>query len=235
MSFELINVLFLKDVFPKTSKITYRFFRQERKKEYFKQLNKKVVDAYYFSNKICYPAFENIFKAYELTPFEKVKVVIIGQDPYTAPGQAIGLSFATPKGKKVQPSLINIYKEIQSDIGIKVEDRDGVLDSWCKQGVFLLNTTLTVFGEERNSHYSFAWYKFTDATIKYLSDNFENIVFILWGGPAKKKSALIDKKKHCVLEGAHPSPLSQHLFTGCKHFSKCNEYLKKNGKDEIKW
>lgn len=189
-----------------------------------------------YQSKRVYPSLANIFKAFWLTPFSQVKVVILGQDPYHGAGQAHGLSFSVPEGVKVPPSLQNIYKEIEDDLGIKKDFTNGNLEGWAQQGVFLLNAILSVVASTPASHQGKGWEQFTDTVIKAISDNHEHIVFMLWGSFAKSKKVLIDMNKHLVLEAAHPSPFSAHSgFFGCKHFSKCNEYLKKYGKEEIKW
>ncbi len=186
------------------------------------------------AGKIIYPPGSQIFNAFEKTPFKNVKVVILGQDPYHNPGEAMGLSFSVPKGIRTPPSLQNIYKEIQSDLGLPTPTH-GELTSWAEQGVFLLNTMLTVRQGDAGSHQKIGWQFFTDAVIKRLSEDGENIVFMLWGNFAKKKKEIIDTSKHLVLEAAHPSPLAGGAFFGCKHFSKANQYLNEHGKTEINW
>lgn len=184
--------------------------------------------------KVIYPPGNLIFNAYDQVSPESVKVVILGQDPYHNPGEAMGLSFSVPKGVKVPPSLKNIYKELANDLGLDIPSH-GDLTFWANQGVFLLNAFLTVEKNNAASHRDIGWSHFTDATIQYLSDHFENIVFMLWGNFAKNKKTLIDSTKHLVLEAAHPSPLAGNAFQGCGHFSKANEYLKQNGKNSIDW
>jgi len=187
------------------------------------------------SNYIVYPPGNLIFNAFDKTPFEEVKVVIIGQDPYHGPGQAHGLCFSVPEGIKAPPSLVNILKEINTDLGIPVPGH-GNLESWARQGVLLLNATLTVRANTAGSHQGKGWERFTDAAIKALSDKRENLVFLLWGKYAQAKSGLIDTGKHLILKTVHPSPLSAYAgFMGCRHFSKTNEYLKSVGKKEIDW
>jgi len=187
------------------------------------------------SNYIVYPPGNLIFNAFDKTPFEEVKVVIIGQDPYHGPGQAHGLCFSVPEGIKAPPSLVNILKEINTDLGIPVPGH-GNLESWARQGVLLLNATLTVRANTAGSHQGKGWERFTDAAIKALSDKRENLVFLLWGKYAQAKSGLIDTGKHLILKTVHPSPLSAYAgFMGCRHFSKTNEYLKSVGKNEIDW
>lgn len=207
---------------------------QEFDEEYFKQLAEFVRSEYL--NKTVYPPPKFIFHAFELTPFNKVKVVILGQDPYHGPQQANGLAFAVNKGVPLPPSLINIYKEIESDLGRKPSSTSGDLENWAKQGVLLLNATLTVRAHQAGSHQNKGWEKFTDAVIKTLSDQKENLVFILWGRYAQNKGAVIDKSKHLVIQSAHPSPLSAHAgFFGSKPFSKTNEYLEMQGEKPIDW
>ncbi len=181
-----------------------------------------------------YPPGSKIFNAFALTPFDKLKVVIIGQDPYHNPGQAEGLSFSVPHGIPAPPSLLNIYKEIEDDLGIKMT-KDGSLEGWARQGVFLLNAILTVRASQATSHSKIGWQTFTDAVIKTISDRCSGIVFLLWGNFARSKKELIDLSKHYVLEAAHPSPLARGAFFGCRHFSKTNEILKKEGKTPINW
>ncbi|MCX6795505.1 MAG: uracil-DNA glycosylase [Candidatus Falkowbacteria bacterium] len=189
----------------------------------------------YLSKKI-YPKPEEVFKAFWLTPFYSVKVIILGQDPYHGIGQAHGLCFSVPDGIAPPPSLKNIYKEIEDDLSTKKNYQDGNLEPWAKQGVFLLNAMLTVVAHQPASHSKKGWEEFTDTVIKTLSDKRENLVFILWGNYARSKKVLIDSKKHLILEAPHPSPFSAYSgFFGCKHFSQCNEYLKSNGQKEICW
>jgi uracil-DNA glycosylase len=181
-----------------------------------------------------YPPGSKIFNAFELTPFDNLKVVILGQDPYHGPNQAHGLSFSVPDGVSTPPSLINIYKEIENDLSIKL-NKNGNLEEWARQGVFLLNAVLTVRANQPTSHSRIGWNLFTDAVIKAISTNKEHVVFMLWGNYAKSKSPLIDHSKHLVLEAAHPSPLARGAFFGCKHFSKCNNYLINNNISPINW
>jgi len=181
-----------------------------------------------------YPPGNLIFNAYERTPFGKVKVVILGQDPYHNPGEAMGLSFSVPKNVRVPPSLQNIYKELVDDVGVPMPTH-GDLTVWADQGVFLLNAMLTVEQNKAASHQQVGWQFFTDATIKALSEKREKIVFMLWGNFAKRKAELIDTKKHLILEAAHPSPLARNAFAGSKHFSKANAYLKQEGIAPIDW
>ena len=207
--------------------------KSEFEKEYFKTLQEFLENEY--SRFEVYPKMENIFNALNSVKYEDVKVVIIGQDPYHEPGQAHGLCFSVKDGVKLPPSLVNIYKEIESDLGIK-EPNCGNLTKWANEGVLLLNTTLTVKEHLANSHSKCGWAWFTDSVIKLISDNTENVVFILWGGNARSKVPLIDQSKHLILQCAHPSPLSAfNGFFGCKHFSKANDYLVTHGKKPIDW
>jgi uracil-DNA glycosylase len=186
--------------------------------------------------KTIYPPGPLMFNAFNHTPFNKVKVVILGQDPYHNPGQAHGLSFSVPAGVKPPPSLVNIYKEIQKDIGVAMPAQYGNLTAWADQGVLLLNAILTVRANEPASHSKIGWMSFTDAVIKKLSDEKEGIVFLLWGKFAQEKQVLVDETKHFVLKAAHPSPFSADKgFFGCKHFSKANELLVKQGLSPIDW
>ncbi|MBP5370941.1 MAG: uracil-DNA glycosylase [Bacteroidales bacterium] len=184
---------------------------------------------------VVYPAGANIFNAFACTPFNKVKVVIIGQDPYHGPGQAHGLSFSVPEGIQKPPSLVNIFKELQSDIGKPIPE-SGNLESWARQGVLLLNATLTVRANQAGSHQKHGWEQFTDSVIRTLSDQKSGLVFLLWGRFAQDKAGLIDASKHHILKAAHPSPLSAYNgFFGCKHFSKTNEILLSQGETAIEW
>lgn len=182
-----------------------------------------------------FPPGNKMFSAFNHTPFDKVKVVILGQDPYHGEGQAHGLCFSVPDGIAKPPSLVNIFKEIHADLGLPIPTT-GNLEKWADQGVLLLNATLTVRANLAGSHQKRGWENFTDAAIKKLSDKRENLVFILWGRFAQNKEVLIDAGKHCILKSAHPSPLSAYNgFFGCKHFSKTNEYLRSKGIGEIDW
>lgn len=202
--------------------------------ETFNTLSSFIKDEY-LSKKV-FPTPRNLFKAFSLTPFPKVKVVILGQDPYHGDGQANGLSFSVPEGVPVPPSLKNIYKEVESDLGIKKDFSNGDLEQWASQGVLLLNAVLTVVASTPASHKGKGWEEFTDTVIKKISDEGEHVVFMLWGNFARGKRGLIDTAKHLVLEAPHPSPFSVHSgFFGCKHFSRCNEYLRKHEKEEIVW
>ena len=206
----------------------------EQQKAYYGKLKEELDKRY--KNSIVFPEKQNIFKAFSLTKFEDLKVVILGQDPYHGIGQAQGLSFSTPSNIKNPPSMVNILKEINDDLGKKSVCEDGDLTPWAKQGIMLLNTILTVEQGLAKSHHNLGWEIFTDNIIKYISDNKENVIFLLWGSPAISKTKLIDKNKHFILTAPHPSPLSVYRgFYGCKHFSKTNEILKKLNKEEIIW
>ncbi len=181
-----------------------------------------------------YPPGSLIFNAFRLTPFDRVKVVILGQDPYHGHGQAHGLSFSVPDGIAMPPSLQNIYKEIESDLGAPVQ-RTGNLEKWAVQGVFLLNSVLTVRAGQPTSHSNIGWQSFTDAVIRTISEQKEHVVFMLWGNYARSKRDLIDSSKHLILEAAHPSPLARGAFFGCRHFSKANTYLNSTGQESIMW
>jgi uracil-DNA glycosylase len=181
-----------------------------------------------------YPPGSQIFRAFELTPVGNLKVVILGQDPYHGPGQAHGLSFSVSAGVPAPPSLKNIFKEIESDLGVKMSGYPD-LEKWARQGVLLLNAVLTVRAGVAASHSKIGWEEFTDAVIRYISDNCEGVVFLLWGNFARSKSALIDRSRHHVLEAAHPSPLARGAFFGCRHFSQANSLLTAQGKAPIDW
>ena len=206
--------------------------REEFLSEYFARIKENLLAAK--AREIVYPPGNLIFNAFNLTPFERVRAVILGQDPYHGAHQAMGLSFSVPRGVRIPPSLVNIYKEIKSDLGIS-EPASGDLSYWAKQGVLLLNASLSVGANRANSHSGFGWQIFTDAVIKILSARRQNLVFMLWGNFAKAKSALIDAQRHLILTAAHPSPLAGGAFFGCKHFSRCNEYLRAHGLGEIDW
>jgi len=203
-------------------------------KPYFAQLTESVRNEY--RNNLCFPPGKLVFNAFNLCPFDKVKVVILGQDPYHEQGQAMGLSFSVPEGIMLPPSLQNIYKEIQNDLG-KPIPTSGDLTRWAKQGVLLLNATLTVRAHIANSHQTLGWQNFTDAAIEALNAHREHIVFMLWGGFARSKKRLIDANRHCIIESVHPSPLSANRggWFGQYQFSRCNAYLKQQGLDEIDW
>ena len=201
---------------------------------YFSQLTDFVRHEY--ATTTCYPPGRLIFNAFNLCPFDSVKVVIIGQDPYHEAGQAMGLSFSVPDGVAMPPSLQNIFKEIQGDLGIGVP-QSGNLTRWAEQGVLLLNATLTVRAHQAGSHQRHGWERFTDAAISMLSEGRDHLVFILWGGYARSKASLIDRSRHLVLESVHPSPLSANRggWFGNHHFSRCNEYLAGHGMNPINW
>ena len=203
-------------------------------KPYFRQLTEQVRQEY--AQFPCYPPGRLIFNAFNLCPFDKVKVVIIGQDPYHEPGQAMGLSFSVPDGVPLPPSLQNIYKEIAADLGAPV-CQSGDLTRWAEQGVLLLNATLTVRAHFANSHQRLGWGTFTDAAIKALSEGREHLVFMLWGGFARSKKYLIDQSRHCILESVHPSPLSANRggWFGQHQFSRCNAYLASQGIAPVDW
>jgi len=206
----------------------------EFEKDYFRELT-AFVKKEYQEGKV-YPAPKNIFRAFDLCPFDKVKVVMLGQDPYHGVGQANGLCFAVGDGVTLPPSLQNIFKEIEDDYGQPLVHRGGDLSRWAEQGVLLLNATLTVRAHQAGSHQERGWEKFTDAVIRALSEDRENLVFMLWGNYAKAKGAHIDRSKHFVLEAAHPSPFSAASgFFGCKHFSKANDYLIAHNETPIDW
>lgn len=208
--------------------------KEEFAKPYFKQIveHLKTERA---QGKVIYPSGANIFHAFDATPFKKVKVVILGQDPYHGPGQAHGLSFSVQPGVPPPPSLVNIFKELHEDVGISIP-QTGYLEKWARQGVLLLNASLTVRAGEPMSHAKIGWEKFTNTVIERLSSGREHLVFLLWGKFAQEKAALIDAKKHYPLKSVHPSPLSAKAgFFGNHHFSKTNEYLMQQGIDPIDW
>lgn len=206
----------------------------EFEKTYFKMLT-NTVDSLYRDNESIFPPQQFLFNAFALCPFDSVKVVILGQDPYHGAGQAHGLCFSVHDDIPIPPSLKNIFKELQDDLGISPHS-SGDLTHWAKQGVLLLNTTLTVNEGLPNSHKGLGWETFTDAVIQKISDEKEHLVFLLWGAHAQKKGALIDREKHLVLEAPHPSPLSAYGgFFGCRHFSKANEYLIAHKESTIVW
>lgn len=206
----------------------------ELQQPYFQELLDFVQEEY--RSKECFPSPENIFKAFEFSPFYETRVVIIGQDPYHGYGQAHGLCFSVQPGTKIPPSLLNIFKELRDDLGLPMPET-GNLEHWARQGVLMLNATLTVRSSEAGSHQKKGWERFTDSVIKKLSEERENIVFLLWGGPARKKGSKIDSSKHLVLTSGHPSPLAAirgHWF-GNRHFSRTNEFLRSVGKEPIDW
>lgn len=212
----------------------YEVLKPQFEAPYFAQLKDFLVEER--KQYTCYPAGSKIFAAFDHTPFDKVKVVIIGQDPYHEPDQAQGLCFSVPDGVKVPPSLVNIIKEINSDLGVTIPEGHGDLTGWAEQGVLLLNATLTVRAHQAGSHQRKGWETFTDACIRELSEKREGIVFLLWGSYAIAKSQLIDRSKHHILTTVHPSPLSAYRgFFGCKHFSLCNTILQRQGQSPINW
>lgn len=208
--------------------------KEEFEKDYFKNLQSFVKQEY--ATQRCYPPGAKIFAAFDHCPIHEIKVVIIGQDPYHGPGQANGLCFSVSEGVPFPPSLVNILKEVSDDTGQPMPT-SGNLERWADQGVFLLNATLTVRAHQAGSHQGKGWEQFTDEVIRIISGECNNVIFLLWGGFAKKKEQLIDKTKHFVLKSGHPSPLSANrgLWFGNKHFTKANEYLKKVNKSPIKW
>lgn len=210
-----------------------QILKQEFKKDYFSNIKKFLLDEFEVGKTI-YPPGKQIFNAFNLTPFSRLKVVIIGQDPYHGPGQAMGLCFSVPENIKVPASLKRIYKELHNDIGMDIPNH-GDLTKWAKQGVFLLNAILTVEHKSPSSHKKIGWQEFTDNVIKKISDEKEGIVFLLWGNFAKAKREIIDESKHHILDSAHPSPLAGNKFFDNHHFSKTNELLKKQGKETIDW
>lgn len=202
-------------------------------KEYYKKLYQKVNEEY--KTHVIYPPADDLFNAFHFTPLHKVKVVILGQDPYHNEGQAHGLCFSVQKGVEIPPSLQNIYKELHDDLNCSMPS-SGYLKKWADQGVLLLNTVLTVRAHEANSHKGIGWEEFTDAAIRILNDQDRPIVFMLWGSFAREKKNMLNNPKHLILEAPHPSPLSAYRgFFGCRHFSKCNAFLIRNGLDPIDW
>ena len=205
----------------------------EYKKPYYRELFQFVKEEY--SKVVVYPPSDDIFNAMHLTPLSKVKCVVIGQDPYHEPGQAHGLCFSVKPDIKIPPSLENIYKELHDDIGFEIPNH-GYLEEWAKQGVLLLNTVLTVQAHRAFSHRGKGWEQFTDAIIRTVNEIDRPVVFLLWGKPAQEKKALLNNPKHLILEAPHPSPLSAYRgFFGCKHFSRANEFLIRNGETPIDW
>ena len=209
-------------------------FEEENKKPYFKELL-AFLEQEPSSGKQIYPPSDEVFNAFTLTPFSKVKVVILGQDPYHGLGQAHGLAFSVKPGVKVPPSLRNIYKELNTDLGLRMPET-GNLTEWAKRGVLLLNSVLTVEDSKPGSHAERGWEIFTDRVINELASKSNSLVFLLWGSHAQKKALCVDTEKHLILKAPHPSPLSAHRgFLGCKHFSKTNEYLLQSGLEPIDW
>ncbi len=222
------------EIEPKIEASWKEFLSTEFKKPYFKEIKQFLVSEKE-SNHTIFPAGSKIFSAFDLTPIENVKVVILGQDPYHGPGQAHGLSFSVPQGISIPPSLRNIFKELKSDLGMDIPTH-GNLSNWARQGVLLLNATLTVRANEAGSHQNRGWEQFTDHIIEKISEEKSGIVFMLWGKFAQAKEHLIDSRKHLILKAAHPSPFAADKgFFGCRHFSKANDYLKLNGKKAIDW
>jgi uracil-DNA glycosylase len=210
-----------------------KHLQEEFDKPYFRELTDFVHREY--AAGACYPPGRQIFNAFEICPFDRVKVVIIGQDPYHGPGQANGLCFSVNPGVRIPPSLQNIFKEIHNDMGTPLPE-NGDLTRWAKQGILLLNATLTVRAHQAGSHQKHGWETFTDAVIRKLSQEREHLVFILWGSNAIRKGSVIDTSKHLVLQSVHPSPLSAYAgFFGNNHFSKANQYLREHGVEEIQW
>lgn len=207
--------------------------KDEFEKPYFKSLTDFVKNEYAVTT--VFPPARLIFNAFDQCPFDQVKVVIVGQDPYHEPGQAHGLCFSVNDGVRIPPSLVNIYKEIHDDLGIEIP-RSGYLLRWSKQGVLLLNATLTVRAHQAGSHQNKGWEEFTDSAIRHLATERQNLVFILWGAYAQRKGGNIDAKRHLILKSPHPSPLSAHRgFFGNGHFSKANHYLQLHGKEPVDW
>ena len=205
----------------------------EFKKPYYAKLYKTIREEY--DSRQIFPPADEIFTAFEMTPLSEVKVVIIGQDPYHGDGQAHGLCFSVKPNVEIPPSLVNMYKELNSDLGCYIPNH-GYLTKWAKQGVLMLNTVLTVRAHQANSHRGIGWEEFTDAAIKALNEQDRPIVYLLWGKPAQTKKAMLNNPKHLILEAPHPSPLSAYRgFFGCQHFSKTNEFLKINGLEPIDW
>lgn len=207
--------------------------KPEFKKPYYEKLYAKVKEEY--NTRLIFPPADDIFNAFDFTPLSEVKVVILGQDPYHGDGQAHGLCFSVKPDVDVPPSLVNIYKELQSDLGCYIPNH-GYLEKWAKQGVLLLNTVLTVRAHQANSHRGIGWEEFTDAAIRVLNEQERPIVFLLWGKPAQSKKSMLHNPKHLILTAPHPSPLSAHRgFFGCKHFSQTNAFLKEQGLTPIDW
>ncbi len=205
----------------------------EFEKPYFKELSARIHQEK-SEGRTIYPKGKDIFRAFDSCPLDKVKVVILGQDPYHGPGQAMGLSFSVPQGITAPPSLKNIFKEIEDDLGITLSGNTD-LSKWAEQGVLLLNAILTVRAGEAASHSTYGWQEFTDAVIRTISEKCSGVVFLLWGNFARTKATLIDGSRHHILEAAHPSPLARGAFFGCRHFSRCNELLAAQGKTPIDW
>lgn len=221
-------------VSPKIDPSWLEVLRPQFEAPYFEQLKAFLVAER--QQYVCYPKGGDIFAAFDHTPFDKVRVVILGQDPYHEPGQAMGLCFSVPEGVLVPPSLVNIIKEINADLGLQIPSTKGDLTPWADQGVLLLNSTLTVRAHQAGSHQRRGWELFTDAAIRALAEQRQGLVFMLWGSYAISKAQFIDRRRHLVLTAPHPSPLSAYRgFFGCRHFSRCNEYLMQQGKAPIDW
>jgi len=225
-------LLLMSEVNPQIEPSWGKVLKKEFEADYFKALKDFLMNEK--KTTTIYPPGKRVFAAFNHTPFDAVKVVIIGQDPYHGAGQAIGLAFSVADGIKHPPSLVNIFKELENDLNIPYP-KSGNLEPWADQGVLLLNATLTVRANEAGSHQNKGWERFTDATIKAVSENRTGVVFLLWGRFAHAKEALIDASKHHILKAAHPSPLARGAFFGCKHFSKTNAILRKEGLSEINW
>ena len=209
------------------------FFREECHKPYFGELNKRIGQEY--ASYTVYPPVDKVFNAFEQTPYGGVKAVILGQDPYHEPGQAMGMCFSVPEGIALPPSLVNIYQELSDDLGIAPSSH-GDLTAWARQGVLLLNATLTVRRGAANSHSGLGWQTFTDAVIAHVNQKDASVVFLLWGSYAQGKATLLNNPKHLILKAPHPSPLSAYRgFFGCRHFSKTNTFLQENGVEPIDW
>jgi uracil-DNA glycosylase len=217
---------------PKIEPSWHNALENEFSKPYFSELKDFLVKEK--EQHVIYPHGTRIFAAFDYTPFDKIKVVLLGQDPYHGPGQANGLCFSVNDGIRCPPSLNNIFRELKDDVGCDIPF-NGNLEGWARQGVFLLNATLTVRQNMAGSHQNKGWEQFTDAVIKTISDKKENIVFLLWGNYAKNKVELINGDRHLILTAAHPSPLARGAFFGCRHFSKTNAFLKSKGVEEINW
>ncbi|MCB9002615.1 MAG: uracil-DNA glycosylase [Bacteroidales bacterium] len=220
-------------IHPKINESWYKVLAPEFEKDYFIQLKQFLVEEK--KHYAIYPPGSMIFNAFNFTPFDEVKVVLLGQDPYHGAGQAHGLCFSVAEGVKPPPSLVNIFKELNDDLGVPIPSH-GNLEKWARQGVLLLNATLTVRANQAGSHQQKGWEQFTDTAIKSLSDLRYGLVFILWGNYAQAKETLIDSSKHLILKAPHPSPFSANRgFFGCKHFSKTNKFLAEKGKEPIDW
>ncbi|SDB10745.1 uracil-DNA glycosylase [Eubacterium oxidoreducens] len=207
--------------------------KPELEKPYYKELYQFMTQEY--KTRIIYPPADDIFNAFHFTPLSKVKVLILGQDPYHNENQAHGLSFSVKPGNEIPPSLKNIYKELNDDLGLAIPN-NGYLRKWAEQGVLMLNTVLTVRAHQANSHQNRGWEQFTDAIISAVNKEDRPIVYLLWGGPARRKKSMLNNPKHLILEASHPSPLSAYRgFFGCKHFSKANAFLKEHGVEPIDW